>query len=170
MPPSGSDVGARPRMIGRVFLGRHEARRLLGEGGMGKVYLARQLDLARDVVVKVMQLQGLSTASLVPDARALAATFGAAVLAAMVFGLPPALRLASLVPRVGRTRTIFLGVQVAVSCLLLVVSSLLVGSRQRLGAVDPGFDFRQLLTCSSFFLPLNQPLKVDIVIDRHDWP
>src|SRR4029078_1551523 len=41
-------------MIGRVFLGRYEARRLLGEGGMGRVYLARQLDLGRDVVIKVM--------------------------------------------------------------------------------------------------------------------
>ncbi len=41
-------------MIGRVFLGRYETRRLLGEGGMGKVYLARQLDLGRDVVIKVM--------------------------------------------------------------------------------------------------------------------
>ena len=27
------------RMVGRVFLGRYEATRLLGEGGMGKVYL-----------------------------------------------------------------------------------------------------------------------------------
>src|SRR4051794_5521736 len=41
-------------MIGRVFLGRYETIRLLGEGGMGRVYLARQLDLARQVVVKVM--------------------------------------------------------------------------------------------------------------------
>jgi serine/threonine-protein kinase len=41
-------------MIGRVFLGRYETRRLLGEGGMGRVYLARQLDLGREVVVKVM--------------------------------------------------------------------------------------------------------------------
>ncbi len=41
-------------MIGRLFLGRYEAVRLLGEGGMGKVYLARQLDLGRQVVVKVM--------------------------------------------------------------------------------------------------------------------
>ena len=41
-------------MIGRIFLGRYETRRLLGEGGMGKVYLARQHDLGRDVVVKVM--------------------------------------------------------------------------------------------------------------------
>src|SRR3954451_18562973 len=41
-------------MQGRVFLGRYEALRLLGEGGMGRVYLARQLDLGRQVVVKVM--------------------------------------------------------------------------------------------------------------------
>ena len=41
-------------MIGRIFLGRYEAVSLIGEGGMGKVYLARQLDLDREVVVKVM--------------------------------------------------------------------------------------------------------------------
>lgn len=100
--------------------------------------------LLSTVVLKVLQLQHASTASLVPDWRALAATFGAAMLAALVFGLPPAFRLASLVPRAGRARTIFLGTQVAVSCLLLVVSSLLVDSRQRLGATDPGFDYRHL--------------------------
>jgi eukaryotic-like serine/threonine-protein kinase len=41
-------------MVGRVFLGRYQTIRLLGEGGMGRVYLARQLDLGRQVVVKVM--------------------------------------------------------------------------------------------------------------------
>jgi serine/threonine protein kinase len=41
-------------MVGRIFLGRYQATRLLGEGGMGRVYLARQLDLGRPVVVKVM--------------------------------------------------------------------------------------------------------------------
>src|SRR6516164_1653984 len=41
-------------MVGRLFLGRYEALRLLGEGGMGRVYLARQVDLGRQVVVKVM--------------------------------------------------------------------------------------------------------------------
>src|SRR5918912_1570868 len=41
-------------MQGRVFLGRYETIRLLGEGGMGRVYLARQTDLGRQVVVKVM--------------------------------------------------------------------------------------------------------------------
>ncbi|HZY87489.1 MAG TPA: serine/threonine-protein kinase [Gemmataceae bacterium] len=41
-------------MLGRVFMGRYETVRQLGEGGMGRVYLARQLDLGRQVVVKVM--------------------------------------------------------------------------------------------------------------------
>src|SRR3954453_14966257 len=43
-----------PCMVGRGFLGRYEAIRQLGEGGMGCVYLARQTDLGRQVVVKVM--------------------------------------------------------------------------------------------------------------------
>src|SRR5688572_13702900 len=41
-------------MVGRTFLGRYEAIKLLGEGGMGRVYLAKQNDLGRQVVVKVM--------------------------------------------------------------------------------------------------------------------
>jgi serine/threonine-protein kinase len=47
-------LGGTPSMQGRVYLGRYETIRLLGEGGMGRVYLARQLDLGRQVVVKVM--------------------------------------------------------------------------------------------------------------------
>ena len=41
-------------MIGRTILGRYEIQRQLGEGGMGRVYLAKQTDLGRQVVVKVM--------------------------------------------------------------------------------------------------------------------
>lgn len=39
---------------GKVYLGRYRVIRLLGEGGMGRVHLARQMDLNREVVVKVM--------------------------------------------------------------------------------------------------------------------
>src|ERR1022692_228161 len=41
-------------MASRTFLGRYETVKLLGEGGMGRVYLAKQSDLGRQVVVKVM--------------------------------------------------------------------------------------------------------------------
>lgn len=37
-----------------LFLNRYRILRLLGEGGMGRVWLARQIDLNREVVVKVM--------------------------------------------------------------------------------------------------------------------
>ena len=52
--PGGCFMERTVTMIGRVFLGRYEVQRLLGEGGMGRVYLARQTDLGRQVVVKVM--------------------------------------------------------------------------------------------------------------------
>src|SRR5215468_10962226 len=39
----------------QVFLGRYEAVRLLDEGGMGRVYLGRQLDGGRPVVIKVLR-------------------------------------------------------------------------------------------------------------------
>src|SRR4051794_29391413 len=41
-------------MVGKRFLGRYEIVRMLGEGGMGMVFLAKQTDLGRQVVVKVM--------------------------------------------------------------------------------------------------------------------
>jgi serine/threonine-protein kinase len=41
-------------MQGLAFLGRYEPARLLGEGGMGRVFLARDLQGGKPVVVKVM--------------------------------------------------------------------------------------------------------------------
>ena len=99
-------------------------------------------------ILKWIQLQHNPDSSILPDWRVLAVTFGVSLLAALVFGLPPALRLTSLVPRAGRARTIFLAAQVAVSCLLLVVSGLLVGGLERLGHTDPGFDYRHLVWVS----------------------
>src|SRR5262245_56559862 len=42
-------------MLGQVILGKYRVLRQLDEGGMSKIYLARQLDLAREVVVKVLK-------------------------------------------------------------------------------------------------------------------
>src|SRR5947209_1710049 len=48
--------------------GRYDIERLLGRGGMGAVYLARQVDLARPVVVKVIA-PGMQGASLLERFR-----------------------------------------------------------------------------------------------------
>ena len=40
-------------MIGRVFMGRYEIQRLSGEGGMGRVYLARPRGFCAGVVMAI---------------------------------------------------------------------------------------------------------------------
>jgi serine/threonine protein kinase len=54
-PADGAEVVMTDRdpMLGAI-VGHYTIARLVGEGGMGRVYLARQLDLGRQVVVKVM--------------------------------------------------------------------------------------------------------------------
>jgi serine/threonine-protein kinase len=42
-------------MLGHVFLGKYKVVRLLDEGGMSKIYLARQASPDREVVVKVLK-------------------------------------------------------------------------------------------------------------------
>jgi eukaryotic-like serine/threonine-protein kinase len=42
-------------MLGRELLGKYRVARLLDQGGMCKIWLARQLDLSREVVVKVLR-------------------------------------------------------------------------------------------------------------------
>jgi macrolide transport system ATP-binding/permease protein len=102
------------------------------------------------IALKVIELRsdGGTVPSGAPGWLAVGATAVLAMVAAMVFGLPAAMRLTSLVPAGGRMRSIFLGAQVAASCLLLVISSLMVSSVQKLRHVDAGFNYRQLLYIS----------------------
>src|SRR5437588_12045769 len=44
-------------MLGQLILNKYRVLRPLDEGGMSKVYLARQIEPARDVVVKVLKDQ-----------------------------------------------------------------------------------------------------------------
>ncbi|MEL6190343.1 MAG: serine/threonine-protein kinase, partial [Myxococcota bacterium] len=65
------DSGAGPSdpqdpMVGRVIDGRYLLERKLGQGGMGKVYLARQVRMNRPVAVKVVHAEHSSD----PDLRA----------------------------------------------------------------------------------------------------
>jgi len=82
------------------------------------------------------------------DWRIMAATFATALLAAVAFGLAPALRLTGSAPRGGRAPAVFLGCQVCASCILLIVSGQLVRSFAELLILDPGFDYRTTLTLS----------------------
>jgi serine/threonine-protein kinase len=47
-------------MIGQVILNKYKVSRLLDRGGMSNIFVARQLDINRDVVVKVLQAQFLT--------------------------------------------------------------------------------------------------------------
>ena len=82
------------------------------------------------------------------DVRIMAASLAVALLAALAFGLAPALRLTGSAPHAGRARSVFLACQVGASCILLIVSGQLVRSFAELLILDPGFDFRTTLTLS----------------------
>lgn len=87
---------------------------------------------------------GPAVLDMTPDWRtwifALVLGFAACVL----FGLPAARQLSHERHRVSRTRTILMATQIAASCVLLVVSVLLVHALERAVKSDPGFDYRSV--------------------------
>jgi tRNA A-37 threonylcarbamoyl transferase component Bud32 len=56
-------------MVGQVVLGKYQVLRLLEQGGMSRIYLARQKDKPRDVVVKVLKDHLLSNTKAVEHFR-----------------------------------------------------------------------------------------------------
>jgi predicted permease len=94
-----------------------------------------------------------------PDVRVLAFALGGALVAALLFGVAPALRTASsdvvsaikegsVAPRGARLRNILVGAQVALCMVLLGSSALFLRSLGQAGNIDPGFDPAPILNQS----------------------
>jgi predicted permease len=86
--------------------------------------------------------------SFAPDWRVLLFVVGIAVVAAIFFGLAPALQIARQRQRKTIARQMLVGAQIAASCILLIVSSLLVHSVLHMMHTDPGFGYEQVIGIS----------------------
>ncbi len=79
------------------------------------------------------------------DWRVLLFTFAMAVVASVAFGLTPALQIARQRHRATRARLVMVAMQVAASCVLLIVSALLVRSLRYGLSIDPGFEYKNVI-------------------------
>ena len=84
-----------------------------------------------------------------PDWRTGLFALAIGMFACVLFGLPPSRQASRQASRKSRARTIFMSTQVAASCVLLVVSSLLVRALYRAYNADPGFDYTRVITIDS---------------------
>jgi predicted permease len=93
----------------------------------------------------VIWLGGAGVLDLKPDWRVSLFAFALGTLACVLFGLPPARHAARQAHHMSRTRTIFMSTQVAASCVLLIVSGLLVRGLHKIFNTDLGFDYKQVV-------------------------
>jgi predicted permease len=84
--------------------------------------------------------------SAAPDWRILLFTLTTTLIAAIFFGLAPALQIARQKQHKTLARQILIGAQVAASGVLLIVAGLLVRATQHALFTDPGFGYEQLLS------------------------
>jgi len=81
-----------------------------------------------------------------PDWRVILFAIGMGFAAVILFGLAPALQVARQRHRAGKMRQILVGIQVAASCVLLIVAGLLVRALDGAMSIYPGFDYRQVVS------------------------
>lgn len=93
----------------------------------------------------IVILGGPSVMDLTPDWRTQMFAIAAGVLACVLFGLPAARHLSREQHRLSRTRTFFMATQLAASCVLIVISALLVHALQHAVSSDPGFDYKKVV-------------------------
>jgi predicted permease len=84
-----------------------------------------------------------------PDWRVTAFAFAAGFASAVLFGLTPALQIGRQRHRALITRQILIGVQVAASCVLLIVTGLLARALNHAASSSPGFEYKPVISISS---------------------
>jgi predicted permease len=115
------------------------------------------------------------------DLRVLLFTLAASVLAGILFGLAPALKISQvdlhetlkeggrgLSGARHRAQRIFLAAEMALAVVLLAGAGLMIRSLARLSKVDPGFDPHNVLTFSSSFPPLSSSNDIRAIWRRMD--
>ncbi len=93
----------------------------------------------------IIWLGGPGILPMSPDWRTIAFAFAVGILACVMFGLPSARQALRPSHRTSRVRTIFMTSQFAASCVLLIVSGLLLRALHRAVTFDPGFDYTHTL-------------------------
>ena len=142
----------REREIGiRVAIGANRARifRQLCTESLLLAMLGAVAGLALGCTVMQVALSKMETpkwVSAFPDWRVLLFTVAVMFAAAVFFGLMPALQIARQRQHKTIARQILVGAQVAASCVLLIVASLLVRATEHALYTDPGFGYQQILS------------------------
>ncbi len=83
-----------------------------------------------------------------PDWRVAAFALAAGFASAIMFGLTPALQVGRQRRRTNATRQILVGAQIAASCVLLIVTGLLVRALHHVTSSSPGFEYQQVVSIS----------------------
>jgi predicted permease len=131
--------------------------------GAGKLRIFRQLVTESLLLATLGSIAGLALGYIVlrvgmvmsdapmllsatPDRRVLSFVSGLTLMTAIFFGLAPALQMTRRRQRRTATRQVLVAVQIAASCVLLIVAGLLVRAAQHVLTTDPGFGYEQVIS------------------------
>jgi predicted permease len=100
------------------------------------------------VVLRGMMVMAKTPAWLnpAPDWRIVLFAIGIGFASAIMFGLTPALQVARQRQRATRMRQVLIGAQIAASCVLVIVSALLVRALEHAVTTNPGFEYQQVVS------------------------
>jgi predicted permease len=132
-------VGASAARIFRQLLTESLVLALLGSA-------AGMLLACGAMKVVLVQTGAPAWLSATPDWRVLAFVVAMALIAAVLFGFAPALQIARQRQRKTLARQLLVGAQIAASCVLLIVASLLVRAAQHALYTNPGFGYERVMS------------------------